>query len=208
MGHNHGTGVRPTMARLTAREVATAKPMERTRMIADGAGLYLRVSRTGGKSWIVRYQKDGKVHDLGLGSVRNVTLAQARALAAERRRDPLATIKTFAQVAEAFILAQEPGWSASNTEEWRQTLAKHVYPVFGNMHVAAVDTLVIRRALDPLWSRRPDAARRLLDRIRRVLDAAAAAGYRDPNIANPARWEGHLKLLMPARAKTEKDRRH
>src|SRR5215472_10575600 len=117
------------------------------------------------------------------------------------RRANAAKNQTFADAAAAYIRAQEPSWSVKHAHEWRATLDNHVNPVFGKLAVAAVDTGLIRRALDSLWARYPETARRILDRIRRVLDAAAAGGYRDPAIPNPARWVGHMELLMPARAK-------
>jgi integrase len=170
----------------------------------------------------------GKSHDMGLGPLHTVGLAEARAAALAQRKllhagqDPItarsadklarradaAKTQTFADAAEAYIRAQEKGWSAKHANEWRVTIDKYINPIVGKLAVAAVDTGLIRRALDPLWEKRPETGRRVLDRIRMILDAAAAAGYRDPAVPNPARWEGHLKLLMPARAKVEKDKRH
>jgi integrase len=170
----------------------------------------------------------GKSHDMGLGPLHTVGLAEARSAAREQRRlrhagqDPIAArsadkltrranaarTQTFADGATAYIRAQEPGWTSKHASEWRSTLDKYALSIFGNLPVATVDTGLIRRALDQVWAERPETARRLLDRIRRVLDAAAAAGYRDPAIPNPARWEGHLKLLMPAKAKADRDKRH
>ena len=226
--------VRPTMAkgieRLSARAVATAKcpPATSARFLADGGGLYLQVGANGSRSWIFRYMLAGKSHDMGLGPLHTITLADARAAAQGQRKllhagqDPIAArsagklarrtdaakTQTFADAAEAYIRAQEKGWSAKHAGEWRITLDKYVNPIFGKLPVTAVDTGLIRRALEQLWVTHPETARRVLDRVRRVLDAAAAGGYRDPAIPNPARWEGHLKLLMPARAKGEKDKRH
>ena len=216
--------------RLSPRAVATSKcpPEKSARFLADGGGLYLRVGSSGSRSWIFRYMIAGKSHDMGLGPLHTVSLAEARSAARAQRglrhagQDPIearsadklarradtAKTQTFADAAEAYIRAQETGWSAKHAHEWRVTLDKYVNPTFGKLAVAAVDTGLIRRALDPVWERRPETARRVLDRIRMVLDAAAAAGYRDPAIPNPARWEGHLKLLMPARAKVERDKRH
>jgi integrase len=216
--------------RLSPRAVATAKcpPGKSARFLADGGGLYLRVGFSGSKSWIYRYMIAGKSRDMGLGPLHTVGLAEARSAAREQRRlrhagqDPIEArsadklarranvtqTQTFADAAAAYIRSQETGWSAKHANEWRVTLDKYANPIFGELAVAAVDSGLIRRALDPVWVKRPETARRVLDRIRRVLDAAAAAGYRDPAIPNPARWEGHLKLLMPARAKAQKDKRH
>lgn len=83
-----------SMGKLTAIQVAAFKVGG---FYADGDGLYLRVRDGGGsKSWIYRYRARGKLHDMGLGSFRDITLAQARRLAyaARLRRldgaDPIA----------------------------------------------------------------------------------------------------------------------
>src|SRR5260370_31471413 len=126
----------------------------------------------------------GKWHDMGVGPLHTVSLAEARSAAHAQRRlrhagqDPIearstdklarradaAKTQTFADAAEASIRAQEPGWSVKHANEWRVTLDKYVNPTFGKLAVAAVDTGLIRRALDPLWVKRPETARRVLDR--------------------------------------------
>lgn len=45
---------------------------------SDGDGLYLVVSRTGGRSWIYRYRSSGARRDMGLGSFLDVSLVDAR----------------------------------------------------------------------------------------------------------------------------------
>jgi hypothetical protein len=45
---------------------------------ADGNGLYLVVDDSGAKCWILRTVVTGKRRDIGLGSVRPVSLADAR----------------------------------------------------------------------------------------------------------------------------------
>ena len=45
---------------------------------SDGDGLYLVVSRTGGRSWIYRYRSNGARRDMGLGSFLDVSLVNAR----------------------------------------------------------------------------------------------------------------------------------
>jgi len=44
----------------------------------DGFGLWLQVAPGGTKSWLFRYQRDGKAHQMGLGPVHTVSLADAR----------------------------------------------------------------------------------------------------------------------------------
>ena len=71
-----------TLNRLTARAVATAT---RPGMYADGVGLYLRVGRDSGKSWVLRYMLNGNAREMGLGGLAKVGLADARKKAAEQR---------------------------------------------------------------------------------------------------------------------------
>ena len=52
----------------------------------DGDGLFLKVKKSGGASWMVRVQRDGKRQDIGLRSAKMVTLAEARQKAQEIRK--------------------------------------------------------------------------------------------------------------------------
>ena len=70
------------------------------------------------------------------------------------------------------------------------TLATYAYPVLGSLPVAAVDTGLVMRVLEPIWSTKPETASRVRGQIKSVLDLAKVRGYRDGE--NPARWKGHL----------------
>jgi hypothetical protein len=54
-----------TIHRLTAVAVTNAKA--KGGLQPDGGGLYLRVTSTGTKSWILRFKRDGRTRDMGLG---------------------------------------------------------------------------------------------------------------------------------------------
>src|SRR5262245_28014566 len=153
----------PTMAkgieRLSPRAVATAKcpPGRSARFLADGGGLYVRIGAHGSRSWIFRYMIAGKSRDMGLGPLHPVSLAEARAAARVQRslrhagQDPIearsadklgrradaAKSRTFAEAAEAYIRAQETGWSVKHAGEWRVTLDKYTNPIFGGLAVAS-----------------------------------------------------------------------
>jgi integrase len=60
--------------------------------------------------------------------------------------------------------------------------------------------------LEPIWHTKPETATRLRGRIERVLDFAKVRGAREGE--NPARWQGHLDHLLPARAKVQKVSHH
>jgi Arm DNA-binding domain len=72
--------------RLTARAVETKSKRGR---YADGGGLVLQVSKGGTKSWIYRYQRDGRERHMGLGPVHTLSLADARDRARDCRRSLL-----------------------------------------------------------------------------------------------------------------------
>ena len=72
-----------TVNQLTATKVQKVKAAG---MYPDGAGLYLQVTGEGAKSWTLRYSLRGKAREMGLGSLRKVSLADARRKAADCHR--------------------------------------------------------------------------------------------------------------------------
>lgn len=69
--------------KISAVEVTRAKGPA---VLHDGGGLYLRVSSTGAKSWVFRFQLDGKRRDMGLGPFPDISLAEARLKASVHRK--------------------------------------------------------------------------------------------------------------------------
>jgi integrase len=210
--------------KLSAVEVAKAKGPA---VLHDGGGLYLRVAPTGAKSWVFRFQIEGKRRDMGLGPYPDVTLARAREKAAVHRgqsregADPIAAKhaerqaqllaeakgRTFREVAEEYIARNEAGWrNAKHRQQWRNTLATYAYPTIGDLPVAAVDAGLVVQVLDPIWAEKPETASRVRGRIEAVLDAATVRGYRQG--PNPAQWKGNLSHILPARAKLRQVRHH
>ena len=94
-----------TTHRLTAVKVENLK---RIGMHADGAGLYLRVTPTGAKSWVFRYMLSGRPRYLGLGSAGTVQLKAARTAAEHARRlcdddvDPIEARKSARETSKGF----------------------------------------------------------------------------------------------------------
>jgi integrase len=183
---------------------------------AVGCGAYLQITGKGGRSYIFRYG----THYVGLGSTKLVSLAEARAKGLAYRKllldggDPLTakrqarqarllasvSTQTFRQCAEGYVAAHEAGWrNPQSRAQWIQSLSAFVYPVVGELPVAAIDTGIVLRVLEPIWAVKPETASRVRGRIESVLDWAKARGYR--NGENPARWRGHLDKLLPAKSK-------
>jgi len=194
---------------------------------AAGDGAYLQISRWHTKSWIFRYERDGRAYHMGLGPISLVTLAEAREKAREARRallndiDPLearrqrraharreaAARVTFRQAADRMIGSHEAAWrNWKHRQQWRSTLATYCYPIFGEQPVAAIDTALVLKALEPIWTAKPETAGRVRGRIEAVLDWAKARGYRAGE--NPACWRGHLDKLLPSRGKVRRIKHH
>lgn len=206
-----------SIGRLTALKVEKAKEPG---MYGDGGGLYLRVSDTGAKNWILRFMLDRRPRWMGLGPLTLYGLADARARALDARRkrhdgiDPIearraerarrrldaAKAITFKQCAEDYINSHRAGWrNAKHKYQWPATLSAYAYPVIGTMPVQAVDTGLVLKVLQPLWTAKPETAGRVRQRMESILDFAKVRGYRDGE--NPARWRGHLDKLLPARSR-------
>jgi integrase len=219
-----GDGSMARTGKLSAVEVAKAKGPA---VLHDGGGLYLRASEKGTKSWVFRFQLDGKRRDMGLGPYPDISLAEARGRATEYRKlrhsgiDPLeareaqrqtqrlsvARGHTFREVAEEFIVRNEVGWrNAKHRQQWRNTLTTYVYPIFGELSVAAIDTGLIVQVLDPIWSEKPETASRVRGRIEAVLDFATVRGFRQG--PNSAQWKGNLAHILPPRARVRKVAHH
>jgi len=205
---------RHTLNRLTARAAEGAK---RPGRYPDGGGLYLRVTAAGTKSWVLRVTRDGKTRESGLGAFPKVTLAKARELAAEVRdrlgRGEIVTRKasvpavTFQQCAERYIEAKRAGWkNAKHAAQWGATLTQYAYPILGALNVADVTLPHVLKILEPIWTTKTETASRLRGRVQSILDYATARGYRTGD--NPARWQGHLKELLPAPGKVAKIEHH
>lgn len=176
------------MGKLTALQIKNAKPGR----YADGNGLYLLVSPTGSKSWVLRVQVDKRRRDYGLGSLDVISLAKARERALERRgwaKDGLnpsqeakrlrACKKTFEEVARAYHEEHEPHWkNAKHGQQWINTLETYVFPTLGNLSVDRIDAAEIQSVLLPIWTTKPETARRVKQRIATTLDNAKAKGWR------------------------------
>jgi integrase len=206
--------------RLSALKVQRER---RPGMHPDGRGLYLRISESGARSWVLRYTLNGRRHDLGLGSALDVSLAEARAKALDARKlkaagvDPLgakrahtataraaeAKAVTFSECATRYIASKRAGWkSVQHADQWQQTISDYVLPVIGDLPVSAVDMPLVLKVLQPIWETKTETASRVRNRIELVLDWATVSGYRQGD--NPARWRGRLDKILPTPSKVRR----
>jgi integrase len=205
------------MVKLTAKTVGALKVPGR---YGDGGGLWLQVTPTGTKSWLLRYMLNGRARAMGLGPLDLISLAEARERTREARRklldgtDPIearaagraqrrldeARALSFQDCADRYIESHESGWRGTESaKQWRASLATYAYPIIGALPVAAIDTALVLRVIEPIWTLKRATAGRVRGRIERILDWAQVRGYRTGE--NPARWRGHLASILPAKVR-------
>jgi integrase len=216
------------MARMIGKlSAAQVRAAEKPGLYSDGAGLYLHVGPTGGKSWIYKFMIRGRAREMGLGAIHTIPLGDARKKATENRRlvldgiDPLdlrsqkqqaakeaaAREITFRSCAERYITANKAGWTnLKHSKQWVSTLETYVYPAIGDLSVGAIETAHVTKILQPIWAEKTETASRLRGRIETVLDFAKAHQWRAGD--NPARWRGHLENLLPKAAKVRVTSHH
>jgi len=216
---------------LTVKQVAKLTEPGRYR---DERGLYLQVMSPTNRSWLLRFERDGRERWMGLGSAKTFTLEEARERARNARKlladgiDPLeakrasraaralasAKVLTFKQAAERYFEDHSRKWSnPKHRAQFTSTLESYVYPHIGDLPVATLDTALMLKVLEAknggserFWTAVPETASRVRRRIEWVLDWAAVRGYRTGD--NPARWKGHLDQVLPATTELRETKHH
>jgi integrase len=187
---------------LTAAKVKNAGPGK----YADGNGLYLYVDDNGARRWVLRTVIYGRRHELGLGSARLVALKDAREEAARLRRiarqngDPMAarrkeraTLPAFEPAArECHASHSQTFRNAKHAAQWITTLETYAFPVLGNRRIDTIEPRDILEALTPIWTAKPETARRVKQRLKTVFDYARAKGWRTSE--NPV---GGIEKVLP-----------
>lgn len=166
----------------------------------DGNGLFLRVDSRGAKRWVQRLVIRGKSRELGLGSASLVSLAEAREQAFANRKlaraggDPLGAkreaeaVMTFEEAARAVHQNHAPTWkNPKHAAQFISTLETYAFPHFGKVKISDVTPSDVLAALTPIWTEKPETARRVRQRIGTVMKWAVAKGWRTDNPAETIR---------------------
>lgn len=202
---------------------------------ADGGNLYLSVERNKAgdgfnRRWIFRFQQPGgRQRDMGLGSVDQLGanfagLSLARELAQNARQalargvDPIdqrkqaiaekaaaIPVPTFETLAAEYLAARDGSWSARVVAHWQMTFREYCKPIH-KLPVNLIDTDHVLKCVSPIWKEKHDTARRVQNRIERVLSFATVRKFRQGD--NPARWRNHLDHLLPDPSKIAKTKNH
>lgn len=126
--------------------------------------------------------------------------------------------KTFKECAEAYMDAHSSDYTSDkHRKQWPATLVTYAYPIIGNMLVSDIVMRDVRNVLEQetvvdintkgkLWYVKTETAKRLLGRIKTVLDYATVNDYRSGT--NPAQWTGYLSTQLPSPKNLQKKEHH
>jgi integrase len=229
--------VATTFNRLTVAQIAR---LDKPGRYPDGGGLYLSVTRNGdriNKSWVFRFRGGAvieagpnagkrRLREMGLGSLNDFGLAEARERAKEKRqaradgRDPIEErraarlaeearqaqaraealkLVTFEQATKAYIADNRAAWGAVHAQQFANTLSTFAFPTIGKLPVSAIETAHVAKLLRPIWTSKHVTAKRTLNRIAAVWNWAKSNKLVSGE--NPADWVGGLAAILPATKK-------
>ncbi|MYA25544.1 MAG: tyrosine-type recombinase/integrase [Acidimicrobiales bacterium] len=181
---------------------------------ADGGGLSLIVKASGARSWVVRATADGKQRDIGIGGYPDVSLADASLRAAELRAhaaggdDPVTAsrrsgIPTFAAAARIVHEMNLPRWrNEQAAREWLASLERYAFESLGDVPLHRIQRADVLSVLLPVWTVKPETARRVRQRVRKVLEYGTAHGWIDVNPAGEV-----INGALPSMTKTKNHQR-
>jgi integrase len=109
-------------------------------------------------------------------------------------------IPTFEEVARQVHVERLPTWkNAKHGLQWINTLEAYAFPLIGRSLVSDVGQPEVLACLSPIWTAKPETARRLAQRIGTVLDVARSKGFRSGE--NPVASIRAAKVLPKVLAK-------
>jgi integrase len=189
------------IAPLTDRQVKSAKPQAKDTKLYDGNGLFLLVTKTGGKLWHFKYRFEGKEKKLTFGSYPQVSLVDARSQREKARIqvakgvDPGIIKKAirdavFAKGENSFeVVAQEwhskfsKSWSSSHAETTIRRLKLHVFPFIGSKPIQEINASDVLSVLNRIEDRKAlETAHRVRTLCGQVLRYAVGTSRADRDI--------------------------
>ena len=192
----------------------------------DGGGLYLIVSGPTSRNWSFRYWIGGKERWHGLGSLKDVSLGEARLkrdaarlkvkgdrtapgvdIVQERRaarqeakvEAAVIAAPTFEQCAERYIDDNWSKWSKKHRAQWPSSLKAYAYRTIGQLTIAEIKPSHIFQLLEPIWVEKRETSNRVRGRIETII--AKNVDVDDKNFRNPAELTKQLREKLPKRPK-------
>ncbi|MFG6637147.1 tyrosine-type recombinase/integrase [Sulfitobacter sp. 1A12126] len=196
------------MARIRNQLTAVAIRKAGPGKLEDGGGLRLYKTEGSGR-WVFRYTFSGMRREMGLGSLDDLTLAQARSardkwasvLASgldpitERKRQRAETAAelsrsdpTFEELALTVFESKKASLRGEGTRgRWFSPLATHIIPRLGKRRISQIDQTDIAEALRPIWHDKPATAEKAFHRMRIIFRKAKLMGLdADPFVVEAA----------------------
>ena len=162
-----------------------------------GLALVIKPRADGGvrKAWVQRIRVGGRETNIGLGSWPVIGLADARAQALANARllatggDPrhIDEVPTFREATEKVIELHRATWrdAGKSEKQWRASLEAYAHRL-ADKSVAEVTSADVLAVLAPIWTAKPETARRVRGRISTTMRWAVAEGHRPDNPAGDA----------------------
>lgn len=164
---------------LSDRAIKSLKPIGRDKLLSDGNGLYLRLSRHGTKSFLYRSREGGTARYLTLGTYPHLTLSEARKKALEHQGRAVGII-TVGYAVERY-LAHLP---YLRPEQVKRRFAQDILPKLGKDRLAAVTAQDLTDTLQPILDRGSlVAANRTLADLKHLFAFAHERGWVRENVA-------------------------
>lgn len=195
----------------------------------DGFGLYLQVSKTGGKTWIYRYKLHGRRRDMGLGPL---SIANHINVAREKAENARALVKSgvdpidsrshkqakqvvevearmnFRDIIEKFFQAKDDAGyfrTEQTRRRWYFCLTTHASRLHA-MELNDINTRSVYETVLPLWKDKTETASRTRLYLEAVLAWSIALEMREG--PNPATWRGNLDQLLTPKERVSPSRNH
>ena len=168
---------------LSSKKIAAMKPRDKRYSVADGNGLTLRVMPSGRKIWYLRTSCSGRVADKRLGEHPDMSLMQARQKARRLRKDiGLEPPKGYV-LKDAFRLwcrLKKP--QIVSYQDERRRLERYIIEPIGNRQLDEITAPLVIRTVQPIEKDGKQATlKRVLMRLREILDLSVCAGYIEHN---------------------------
>jgi len=183
--------------KLSASQVKSAKPAEKSYKLSDGRGMFLHVMTNGAKYWRLKYRFSGKEKLLSMGVYPAISLAEARSLCDEAKallrsdRDPglVKQLKknfsqkqsenSFEAVANEWFEAKISGMSQGYKTRTLRILEKDLFPAIGKNPISELTAPLLLDALRLIEKRTVYIAHRAKQTASQVMRYAVATGRAD-----------------------------
>lgn len=205
------------MGKLNDMAIRKAAPGAKPYKMADGGGLFVLVTPSGGKLWRLKYRIDGLEKLLSFGKYPDVSLVAAREDAATARRkiadglDPAAQkaearakkaaienppdVVTFSKVSDAWLAAMSAN-QPEHTIGRLKTLQRYVVAKLGTLAIDEVKAADVMRMVKEISaSGKHETARRSFSTASRIFRFAVAEGFVERNPASDIKLQDFLPTV-------------